>query len=331
MAGPAFLPPDSEECKQFTENLEKVISTSTEIKGRANEILKRVFQGVQNKLELLQEVRPMYNQALRVTMQLPIPESYIHKNQAHLDPISSENPEDVKREMGHNTNRLMNFFMANADAETKSAFDRMLRLQGVIHSNLAHTEFLGERYPECVTACKKAIGVDPKCIKAYFRAGKASFELGLYDQALQYCRDGQKNCGENEDIKKLILQIQSKTSITTSEREELMESRAEFQELQKSLEGVNLSVTTLQTEISQNKFIEEQRANQNEGVFSAIGRVFLKQDPNAYLIKVREDRIKKEEELEVVQKKKDGLDTRLVKMHRRLQTLESKLSKSPEL
>lgn len=76
--------------------------------------------------------------------------------------------------------------------------DRFIQVQ----NNLAQVYLLLNKYEDCLNAVDNVLKYDSKNIKALFRKGKALFELGKYDQAIQSL--------------KLFIQIQKRNSNTPS-------------------------------------------------------------------------------------------------------------------
>ena len=59
--------------------------------------------------------------------------------------------------------------------------ERFLQVQ----NNIAQVNLLLNNYQACLNAVNHVLKADPKNIKALFRQGKALFQMGLYDQAIQ--------------------------------------------------------------------------------------------------------------------------------------------------
>jgi len=78
-----------------------------------------------------------------------------------------------------------------------------------VENNVAQVNLHLNKYQDCLNAVENVLKHDPKNIKALFRKGKALFELGKYDQAIQPL--------------KLIKQIQRGNSNTSSDQEKINE------------------------------------------------------------------------------------------------------------
>ena len=109
---------------------------------------------------------------------------------------------DQKRQMGNFYYRRKDYFNAlqsyqgacrfldidlnplniSFDQSDKSILlDRFIQVQ----NNIAQVNLLLNNYQACLNAVQHVLKSDPKNVKALFRQGKAFFQLGLYDQAIQ--------------------------------------------------------------------------------------------------------------------------------------------------
>eukprot|EP00931_Biecheleriopsis_adriatica_P039871 TRINITY_DN22802_c0_g1_i1.p1 TRINITY_DN22802_c0_g1~~TRINITY_DN22802_c0_g1_i1.p1 ORF type:complete len:375 (-),score=110.85 TRINITY_DN22802_c0_g1_i1:58-1086(-) len=75
-------------------------------------------------------------------------------------------------------------------------------LNAQLYSNRAHVRMLLRQFVEAVDDCRKAIAADPKNIKAYWRAAKASLHLDLCRNGIDFCEEGLKH-GPDADLTKL--------------------------------------------------------------------------------------------------------------------------------
>jgi FK506-binding protein 8 len=80
-----------------------------------------------------------------------------------------------------------------------------------VQNNVAQVNLLLNRYQACLNAVENVLKYDPKNVKALFRQGKALFELGKYDQAIQplklftQIQKGNSNIGaDNEKANEMI-------------------------------------------------------------------------------------------------------------------------------
>merc|ERR1711924_511628 len=76
-------------------------------------------------------------------------------------------------------------------------------LISVIHSNRAAVSIRLGEFAKAVDDCRTAIEADPSNVKALFRAGKASEELGLYGQAAGFCNEALRLAPADPQVRKL--------------------------------------------------------------------------------------------------------------------------------
>lgn len=79
--------------------------------------------------------------------------------------------------------------------------DHVLNAQ--LHSNRAHVRMLLRQFVEAVDDCRKAIASDPKNIKAYWRAAKASLHLELCRNGIDFCEAGLQQSSKDAELIKL--------------------------------------------------------------------------------------------------------------------------------
>ncbi|CAH2038970.1 unnamed protein product [Thlaspi arvense] len=94
----------------------------------------------------------------------------------------------------------------------------------ILYSNRAHVNLLLGNYRRALTDAEEAIRLSPDNVKAVYRAAKASMSLDLLDEAKSYCQKGIENDPSNEDLKKLLKQVNSKKQ--EKEQHEAQVSRA---------------------------------------------------------------------------------------------------------
>lgn len=80
----------------------------------------------------------------------------------------------------------------------------------ILFSNRAHVNLLLGNYRRALTDAEEAIRLCQDNVKAVYRAAKASMSLELLDEAKSYLEKGIKNDPSNEDLKKLLKQVNSK-------------------------------------------------------------------------------------------------------------------------
>nr|XP_048336321.1 tetratricopeptide repeat protein 4 homolog isoform X2 [Ziziphus jujuba var. spinosa] len=77
----------------------------------------------------------------------------------------------------------------------------------VIFSNRAHVNLLLGNYRRALTDAQEAIRLCPTNVKALYRAAKASLALNLLSEAKSHCENGLAHDPNNEELKKLLRQI----------------------------------------------------------------------------------------------------------------------------
>merc|ERR1712072_375912 len=97
--------------------------------------------------------------------------------------------------------------------------DRVLNAQ--LYSNRAHVRILLRQFVEAVDDCRKAIEIDPKNMKAYWRAAKASLNLDLCRNAIEFCEAGLQQDPNDADIMKLRATCAEKLASQQQRRAEL--------------------------------------------------------------------------------------------------------------
>ncbi|CAN6476679.1 unnamed protein product [Victoria cruziana] len=80
----------------------------------------------------------------------------------------------------------------------------------ILFSNRAHVNLLLGNYRRALADAEDAISICSTNVKAYYRAAKAAFSLGLLLEATLFCRKGLEVLPTNEDMKKLGKQIEQK-------------------------------------------------------------------------------------------------------------------------
>lgn len=106
---------------------------------------------------------------------------------------------DKKRQMGNFFYRRQEYLNALQSYQGASrfvdielnpsinSFDRTILIDRFIQvqNNIAQVNLLLNNYQSCLTAVQHVLKIDPKNVKALFRQGKALFQLGLFEQAIQ--------------------------------------------------------------------------------------------------------------------------------------------------
>ncbi|UJR38553.1 hypothetical protein I4U23_031219 [Adineta vaga] len=148
------------------------------------------------------QIPPANNQSYRMKIDL---ELYDWKSPPDVQTLSIDERlfwGDKKRQMGNLYYRRREYsnalqcyrgalrFLDITNNPISISFDesqRSILIDGYIQvqNNVAQVNLFLLKYPECLNAVENVLRHDPKNVKALFRQGKALFELGKYDQAIQ--------------------------------------------------------------------------------------------------------------------------------------------------
>ncbi|KAJ3673242.1 hypothetical protein LUZ60_006616 [Juncus effusus] len=77
----------------------------------------------------------------------------------------------------------------------------------ILYSNRAHVNLLMGNYRRAMQDSEEGIKLCSSNIKSYYRAAKAAFSLNLLTEAESFCERGLKESPSNEEMKKLLSQI----------------------------------------------------------------------------------------------------------------------------
>lgn len=80
----------------------------------------------------------------------------------------------------------------------------------VLYANRAHVNLLLGNHRRALEDAQEAIKLSATNVKALYRAAKAAFFLGLLVEAASYCQRGLELDPENEELKKLFLQVNAR-------------------------------------------------------------------------------------------------------------------------
>ncbi|KAL5218634.1 hypothetical protein ABZP36_019318 [Zizania latifolia] len=77
----------------------------------------------------------------------------------------------------------------------------------VLFANRAHVNLLLGNHRRALDDADRAVRLSPSNVKAYYRAAKAALALSLLLEAASFCRQGLEQDPANEELKKLIAQV----------------------------------------------------------------------------------------------------------------------------
>jgi len=97
----------------------------------------------------------------------------------------------------------------------------------ILYINLAQCHLQLREFDKVVTMCTKALELPPKTegnrCKAFYRRGKAEFELGHFEQSLECCRAALKYEPCNKDARSLYEQVSNRISEDGKEERKLFQ------------------------------------------------------------------------------------------------------------
>lgn len=172
-----------------------------------------------------------------------------------------------------------------------------LVLNAQLYSNRAHVRMLLRQFVEVVDDCRKAIELDPKNIKAYWRAAKASMHLDLCRNGLEFCEQGLKQEPSDADLAKLRDNCAERLSVQQQRRargpsrtgasgagefsaDEAMALQDKVNGLGEQIDSLRMSMAKKQREkmsaqLTQNALKE---TPEEAPLYQGVGRCFLKQE-----------------------------------------------------
>eukprot|EP00434_Breviolum_minutum_P009273 symbB.v1.2.008173.t1/scaffold512.1/size193505/14 len=114
------------------------------------------------------------------------------------DAFKKKGNERLKENTKSAAREALEFFTSGLEVRCS---DPVLNAQ--LYSNRAHVRLLLRQFVEAVDDCRKAIERDPKNIKAYWRAARASLHLDLCRNGIDFCDAGLEHAPKDGDLQKL--------------------------------------------------------------------------------------------------------------------------------
>ncbi|GAQ80087.1 hypothetical protein KFL_000450440 [Klebsormidium nitens] len=105
----------------------------------------------------------------------------------------------------------------------------------IYYANRSHANLLLGNYRRALQDSQEAVRLNPDNIKAYFRAAKAAFNLGEYDEAVQQAMAGLEKDPENEELRKWKEKAEKEVAVTRARRDREAKALADSQRLAKAL------------------------------------------------------------------------------------------------
>mmetsp|Transcript_19887 Transcript_19887/g.42489 ORF Transcript_19887/g.42489 Transcript_19887/m.42489 type:complete len:389 (-) Transcript_19887:189-1355(-) len=104
-------------------------------------------------------------------------------------------------------------------------------LNAVLHSNRAAVSMRIKQNDKAVDDCRRAIKLDPKNMKAYYRGAKSSEALGLTEQALKFCKGALQLKADDAELKQMLAKYEKQFKKEQEEHE--LRRKVEASEAQK--------------------------------------------------------------------------------------------------
>lgn len=230
----------------------------------------------------------------------------------------------------------LDFFTAGLEVQCS---DPVLNAQ--LHSNSAHVRILLRQFVEAVDECRKAIELDHRNIKAYWRAAKASLHLELCKNGIDFCEAGLKQAPNDTDLLKLRDACAEKLLGQQQRRSDLADRQAagfapgdvnadEAMAVQEKLNSFTEQVETLKSTLAgkQRDRLRHQLTKTGlaelpptSGVYTSVGRGFLKRDRSTVeesldssLAALEQELPKLSKALQELEKRKEGAEKELKEM-----------------
>ncbi|XP_059660193.1 uncharacterized protein LOC132306699 [Cornus florida] len=112
----------------------------------------------------------------------------------------------------------------------------------IIFANRAHVNLLLGNYRRALVDAEDAIKLCPTNVKAYYRAVKASLSLNLLAGAKSYCEKGLEQSPDNEELKKLSIQVDLRKSESEHHDAQVSKAVAAAKGLVSAIEDRNLKM-----------------------------------------------------------------------------------------
>ncbi|KAF0915168.1 hypothetical protein E2562_034080 [Oryza meyeriana var. granulata] len=106
----------------------------------------------------------------------------------------------------------------------------------VLFANRAHVNLLLGNHRRALDDANRAVQLSPSNVKAYYRAAKAAFALGLLPEAAFFCRRGLEQDPANEELKKLLAQVDAKQSEQDRHRAKVSQAVSAAKDLAAAIE-----------------------------------------------------------------------------------------------
>ncbi|KAL6636897.1 hypothetical protein ACP70R_024469 [Stipagrostis hirtigluma subsp. patula] len=106
----------------------------------------------------------------------------------------------------------------------------------VLFANRAHVNLLLGNHRRALDDAEQAVRLSPSNVKAYYRAAKAAIALELLPEAASFCRRGLEQDPANEELKKLLSQVEAQQSEQDRQRAKVAQAIAAAKDLAAAME-----------------------------------------------------------------------------------------------
>uniref|UniRef100_A0A0D9VZ20 Uncharacterized protein n=1 Tax=Leersia perrieri TaxID=77586 RepID=A0A0D9VZ20_9ORYZ len=112
----------------------------------------------------------------------------------------------------------------------------------VLFANRAHVNLLLGNHRRALDDAARAVQLSHSNIKAYYRAAKAAIALGLLPEAASFCRRGLEQDSANEELKKLLAQVEAQQSEQERHRAKVAQAVSAAKDLVAAIEKRGLTL-----------------------------------------------------------------------------------------
>uniref|UniRef100_A0A0E0KJ23 Cns1/TTC4 wheel domain-containing protein n=1 Tax=Oryza punctata TaxID=4537 RepID=A0A0E0KJ23_ORYPU len=118
----------------------------------------------------------------------------------------------------------------------------------VLFANRAHVNLLLGNHRRALDDAARAVQLSPSNVKAYYRAAKAAIALSLLSEAASFCRRGLEQDPANEELKKLLAQVDAQQSEQDRHRAKVAQAVSAAKDIVAAMEkrGLTLGKATYQ-------------------------------------------------------------------------------------
>jgi len=223
----------------------------------------------------------------------PMSEAEAAERRTRAEGLKLRGNECLKTKTKSASREALEFYTAGLEVR---CVDRVLTAQ--LYSNRAHVRILLAHFVEAVDDCRKAIEIDQKNMKAYFRAATASLKLDLMRNAIEFCEAGLKQDPNDADIMRLCSTAAEKLGVQQKKRaeadaatraggdfnaEEAMAVQEKVNELAEQCDMMKGTLYQKQREQHKAQLTEKTLADQPQEtrMYIGVGRTFLKEPREA--------------------------------------------------